>query len=53
VADLLQAQCPVASEGCNDPDREMDPDEVCDYDDQGPLPDRDMKEDNEILITLL
>ncbi len=32
-----------ASEGGNDPDREMDPDEARDYADQSPLPDRDME----------
>ncbi len=31
----------------------MDPDELRDYEDQGPLPDRDMEEDNQILASLL
>jgi hypothetical protein len=30
----------------------MDPDEARDYADQGPLPDRDLEEDDEILATL-
>jgi hypothetical protein len=47
------AQRSDAGDGGNDPDREMDPDEARDYADQGPLPERDMEEDNEILATLL
>ncbi len=31
----------------------MDPDELRDYEDQGPLPDREMEEDNQILASLL
>ena len=46
VANLPPAQRSDAGNGGNDPDREMDPDEACDYADQGPLPERDMEEDN-------
>ncbi len=56
AADLPRAQRSALSDegdGCNDQDREMDPDKARDYADQGPLPDRDMEEDNEILATLL
>ncbi len=53
AAKLPPAQRSDASDGGNDPDREMDPDEARDYADQGPLPDRDMEEDSEILATLL
>ncbi len=52
---LPPAQRSDASDGCNDLDRETDPDEAHDYADHGPLPDRDMEEDNEdneILATL-
>ena len=56
AADLPLAQRSALSDegdGGNDQDREMDPAEARDYADQGPLPDRDMEEDNEILATLL
>ncbi len=53
AANLPPAQLSDVSEGGNDPDREMDPDEARNHADQGPLPDRDMEEDNEILLTLL
>ncbi len=56
AADLPRAQRSARSDegdGGNDQDREMDPDEARDYADQGPLPDKDMEEDNEILATLL
>jgi hypothetical protein len=53
VASLPSAQRSDASEGDNEPDREMYPDEARDYADQGPMPDRDMEEDKEILATLL
>jgi hypothetical protein len=55
AANLPPAQRSDASEGGNNQDREMDPDEVRDYADQGPLSDsdRDMEEDHEILATLL
>ena len=44
---------PTLSSGDLDAHREMDPDEARDYADQGPLPERDMEEDNEILATPL
>ena len=53
AANLPPAQHSDAGDGGNDLDREMDPDEARDYADQGPLPERDMEEDNEILATLL
>ncbi len=53
AANLPLVQRSDAGEGCNDPDLEMDPDKVCNYADQGPLPDRDIEEDSEILATLL
>ncbi len=55
VANLPRAQRSALSDegdGGNDQDREIDPDEARDYADQGPLPDRDMEEDNEVLTTL-
>jgi hypothetical protein len=55
AANLPPAQRSDASDGDNDQDREMDPDEARDYADQleCPLPYRDMDEDREILATLL
>ncbi len=53
AANLPPAQRSDASKGGNKPDLEMDPDEARDYADQGPMPDRDMEEDNKILATRL
>jgi hypothetical protein len=52
AANLPPAHSSDVSEVCNELDQEMDPDEARDYTDQGPMPDRDMEEDNEIIEIL-
>jgi hypothetical protein len=53
AVDRPQAHRTEASDADHDPDRSMDDDEERDFADQGPLTDKEMEEDAEMLALLL